>query len=163
MASRLLLAAALLSLPGWAQAKRYSGPRPANADVPYLLHAGQLVQVEDTEARSSQEKGGTLYTISGAGSNIRTPVPEPVFLFKSDKLNPDRFTLFKMESRGANRTLLIPPLGKSGKKDQGKPVFLLVSNLAPGLFKIEVNEVLDPGEYCLSPEGSMRAFCFASF
>jgi len=143
--------------------RKYNGPRPGKADLPYLLHAGALIPIEDTEARSSQEKGGTLYTISGASSPARTPVPEPVFLFKSDRINPDRFTLFRMEVRGGNRVLLLPPVGKSGKKDQGKPVFLLVNNLAPGLFKVEVNEVLEPGEYCLSPEGSDRAFCFAAF
>jgi hypothetical protein len=40
------------------------------------------------------------------------------------------------------------------------PFHLVVDRLGGGLFKIEVDEPLEPGEYSLSPNGSNRVFCF---
>jgi hypothetical protein len=158
------LAAALLLLSAAALAqKKYSGPRPPKPDVPFLLHAGQLVEAETGTAKESQEKDGTVYTISGATSTARTPLPEPIFLFQADKINPDRLSLFKMEVRGGNRVLVLPPAGKRGKKDSARPLFLMVTPLTPGIFRVEVNEFIDNGEYCLSPEGSNQVFCFTTY
>jgi hypothetical protein len=139
--------------------KKYNGPRPPQPDVPYLLHAGKLIEVETSTAQESQEKGGPLYTVSGAASPTKTPVPEPIFLFRSEKTNPDRLVLYRMEVRGNNRTLQI----SKSKKDSRRPLFLMVTPLASGLFKVEVNEPLANGEYCLSPEGSNQVFCFAEY
>ncbi len=161
MASRLISVLLLGSLV-FAQSRKYSGPRPSKPDVPFLVQGGNLVETESSMAKESQEKDGTLYTVPGATSQARTPLPEPAFLFQSEKINPDKFTLFKMEVRGGNRVLLMSAPGKR-KKDSAKPIFLMVTPLAPGLFKVEVNEVIDNGEYCLSPEGSNQVFCFTSF
>jgi hypothetical protein len=38
-----------------------------------------------------------------------------------------------------------------------------VTRLASDLYRIEVNESLEPGEYSLSPEGSNQVFCFEVF
>ncbi|MBI4890347.1 MAG: hypothetical protein HY821_06955 [Acidobacteria bacterium] len=160
-----LLFLALLPGAGMALAqsqRKYTGPRPPKPDVPFLLHVGKLIEAETLTATESQTKDGSLYTISGAASSVRTPVPEPIFLFQSDKVNPDKLTLFKMESRGGSRTLLLPAAGKR-KKDGPRPLFVLVSPLAPGLFKVEVNEILADGEYCMSPEGSNQVFCFTAY
>jgi hypothetical protein len=35
--------------------------------------------------------------------------------------------------------------------------------LEPGLYRVEVNEPLEDGEYCLSPEGSNDVFCFSEY
>lgn len=158
-----MLAAGLLLPAAWAQSQRkYDGPRPPKPDVPFLLHAGKLVELEIATATESQAKDGALYTVSGATSSARTPVPEPIMLFQSDKINPDKLTLFRMESRGGQRTLLLPAPGKR-KKDSAQPIFMLVNPLAPGLFRVEVNEVIQDGEYCLSPEGSNQVFCFTAY
>lgn len=159
---RLLLAFVMLAGVLPAQ-KKYTGPRPPKPDVPFLVHAGKLVETETNTATESQGKDGTVYTIPGATSPARTPLPEPIMLFQSDKINPDRLTLYKMEVKGGSRTLLVPNPGKRGKKDEAHPIFLMVTPLAPSLFKVEVNEVIWDGEYCLSPDGSNQVFCFTTY
>jgi hypothetical protein len=140
---------------------RYSGPVPPKADVPFLLHASNLIETEVTEARQGEGKDGTVYTIPGAVSQVRTPMAEPIFLFKMDRINPDKLSLFRMEVKNGQRLLSMP----SGKKARNapKPVFLIVNRLAQGLFKVEVNEFLENGQYCLSPDGSNQVFCFEAY
>jgi hypothetical protein len=160
---RLLALALLLGCATMAVGqKKYTGPKPAKADIPFLLHAGVLFESESLTAKESQEKGATLYTIPGATSPARTPIAEPIFLFQSDKINPDKLSLFRMEVRGGNRVLALPEPGKR-KKDAPRPLFLMVTPLSPGLFKVEVNEYLENGEYCLSPDGSNQVFCFTAY
>jgi hypothetical protein len=158
------LAAALLmlaALPAAAQ-KKYTGPRPPKADAPFLVHANQLLPVESGQARESQGKNETSYTVEGAASPTKTPIPEPIFLFQSDKINPERLSLYRMETKNGQRTLSIPSDPRK-KKDNARPIFILVTPLEDRLFKVEVNEPLDNGEYCLSPEGSNTVFCFNEF
>ena len=160
---RLLALALLLGCVSMAQSqKKYTGPKPAKADIPYLLHAGALVETESLMAKESQEKGALTYTIAGATSAARTPLTEPILLFQSDKINPDKLSLFKLEVRAGNRMLVLPEPGKR-KKDGPRPLFLMVTPLSPGLFRVEVNEFLENGEYCLSPDGSNQVFCFTTF
>ena len=139
--------------------KKYDGPRPPKADVPFLLHATRLIELESSTAVQSAAKDGTLYTVEGATSPVKTPVPEPILLFKADKINPGKLTLFRMTPQGGRRTLLLPEPGKR-RRDAPRPLFVLVTPLEPTLFRVEVNEILDDGEYCLSPEGSNQVFCF---
>ena len=158
----ILLAGALAFLAGGilAAQSKYNGPRPPKPDVPYLLHATNLVETEVGEAVQSDDKKGTIYTIQGAASPARTPVPEPIFLFQAGKLNPDRLSCYRMEVKGGTRVLTIPT--KRGKNDP-KPVYLMVTPLDRGLFKVEVNEPIEDGEYCLSPDGSNTVFCFSLY
>jgi hypothetical protein len=151
----------LTALPATGQ-KKYTGPRPPKADAPFLVHANQLLPVETGEARESQGKSETNYTVEGSASPTRTPIPEPVFLFQSDKINPERLSLYRMESRNSQRTLSLPSDPRR-RKDNSRPIFILVTPLENRLFKVEVNEPLDNGEYCLSPEGTNTVFCFSEF
>jgi len=153
----------LLSVPAAAQSSRkYTGPRPDKADVPYLLHASRLIELEKSVATESKTKDGTLYAVPGAESPVKTPVPEPIFLFKAGTINPESLSLFRMVPRSGSRTLQFPPEGKR-RKDGPRPVFVLVTMLEPGLYRVEVNEPLQDGEYCLSPEGSNDVFCFSEY
>jgi hypothetical protein len=151
----------LAALPAAAQ-KKYTGPRPSKPDVPFLVHAGNLLPVETGEARESQGKSETNYALEGSASPTKTPIPEPVFLFQSDKINPERLSLYRMEARNGQRTLAIPSDPRK-KKDSARPIFILVTPIENRLFKVEVNEPLDNGEYCLSPEGTNTVFCFSEF
>jgi len=157
---RLLVFIILAAGVALAQSK-YAGPIPPKVDVPFLLHAGNLMETETSEAKQSESKDGTVYTVAGGASPVRTPMPEPIFLFKMEKINPDKLTLFRMEVKGGQRLLQMP----TGKKARNapRPVFLMVNRLAQGLFKVEVNEFLENGEYCLSPDGSNQVFCFAAY
>ncbi|MGQ9918370.1 MAG: hypothetical protein ACUVS7_13205 [Bryobacteraceae bacterium] len=163
---RFLISAAvmiLLPIPAPAQSSRkYTGPRPEKPDVPYLLHASRLIEVEKSVAAESKIKEGTLYTVPGAESPVKTPVPEPIFLFRAGKINPESLALYRMTPRGGSRTLLFPPEGKR-RKEGPRPVFILVTMLEPGLYRVEVNEPLQDGEYCLSPQGSNDVFCFSEY
>lgn len=162
-ACRLAALVLLALVPAAAQAqKKYTGPRPAKADVPYLLHATKLIEVEKSVAAETKTKEGTLYSVPGAESPVKTPVPEPIFLFRAEKINPDSLVLYRMTPRGGNRTLLVPEQARR-RRDGPKPVFILVTPLEPGLFRIEVNEPLEDGEYCLSPDGSNDVFCFSEY
>jgi hypothetical protein len=162
-ATKLVLALTIVACavaPAFAE-KKYTGPRPAKADVPFLQHAAALIEVETTRADESHSKGNTIYSVSGATSPTRTPVPEPVFLFQSEKINPEHMILYKMEPKGGQRVLSVSDQSRRNKDTH--PIFMIIVPLATGLWKVEVNQVLDPGEYCLSPEGTNTVYCFTEF
>lgn len=154
-----ILAIATQAVPALAQGK-YAGPRPDKADIVYLQHVDRLIETETGQAVQSEEKNRTIYRVAGASSPVRTPMAEPILLFKSEKVNPDKLTMYRMAVEGGQRTLVFP--NKPGK-DSPKPIYLIVTPLDRGLFKIEVNEFIDDGEYCLSPEGSNAVFCFSTY
>lgn len=159
MKSRAVLAILVLGLPALAQSK-YTGPRPDKADVVYLRHVDKLIETETGQATQSEEKNKTVYRVSGASSSVRTPMAEPIMLFKSEKTNPDKLTMYRMTVEGGQRVLVFP--SKPGK-DSPKPIYMIVTPLDRGLFKLEVNEFIDDGEYCLSPEGSNAVYCFSTY
>jgi hypothetical protein len=164
-ATKLVLAltiAACVAAPVFAE-KKYTGPRPPKTDVPFLQHASTLIEVEKGEADEAHSHGNITYSVAGATSRTRTPVPEPVFYFQSDKINPEHMVLYKMDTKSGQRTLTMP---EQGRRKDTHPIFMLidpVSSSVPGLWKIEVNEVIDPGEYCLSPEGVNTVYCFTEY
>jgi hypothetical protein len=141
----------------WGQ--KYTGPRPPKADIPYLKHASNLVPTEAGEAKEDKgKKDDITYVIAGAESSAKTPLASPIFLFVSDKLSPDNLQLFRLESRNGRRELTVSP------KKPGKPIRVTVTKLsADGLYKIEVGESLEAGEYSLSPTESNQVFCFQVF
>lgn len=148
----LLLIAAAASV-----AQKYTGPRPPKADVPYLKHAENLVATEATEAKEENRKDDILYVVSGATSTAKTPLASPIFLFQAEKIVPDKLTLFKLESKNGNREVLF----SHKKKQTAMPIRIEVTKLSSdNLYKIEVDETLENGEYSLTPEGSNQVFCF---
>ncbi len=138
-------------------AEKYTGPRPQKADVPYLVHAENLVETEVSEAKEETRKDGRAYTISGASSPVRTPLAEPIFLIKTQKLVADKLALYPLGVKDGNREVFFP---NRPKKDQGRPIHTVVTRVAEGLYRIEANEGLENGEYALSPDGSNQVFAF---
>jgi hypothetical protein len=142
---------------GFAPAQsKYSGPRPAKPDVPYLLHADNLLETEMSEAREQPGKDAITYIISGATSPARTPLAGPLFLFQSDKISPQQLQLYKLEIKGGQREITFSK--KKGRTAQ--PIRLEFRRLEENLYRIEVDESLETGEYSLTPEGSNQVFCF---
>ncbi|MEJ7609358.1 MAG: hypothetical protein WKF37_24560 [Bryobacteraceae bacterium] len=45
-------------------------------------------------------------------------------------------------------------------KNVAKPIYLVVTRLDDGLYKIEVDQQLENGEYTLTPQGSDETFSF---
>jgi hypothetical protein len=140
-------------------AQKYDGPRPPKSDLPYMKHAQNLVPTEVLEAKEEKgKKDEVTYAIPGATSNARTPLASPIFILQSDKLNPNSLQLYKLESRNGRREITASP------KKPMKAIRVEATRLdSSGLYKIEVVESLEPGEYSLSPEGSNQVFCFQVF
>jgi hypothetical protein len=141
-----------------ALAQKYSGPRPPKPDLPYIKHAEELLPTEAAEAKEEKgKKGDLLYAVAGPNSSAKTPLASPIFLFQSDKLAPDKLQLFKLEPKNSRREILF------GSKKRPQPIRLEVTRLDGNLYRIEVGESLEPGEYSITPEGSNQVFCFQVF
>ena len=137
-------------------ADKYTGPVPPKPDIPYLLHASNLVETETGQVREESRKSDTNYVIAGASSPARTPLAEPIFVIDAQKSSPERFELYRLDVKGGNREVSI-----SGRRRGGnRALHLAVTPLGGHLYKIEVDETLENGQYALSPSGDNRAFCF---
>jgi hypothetical protein len=145
-----LLLAALFA----ASAQKYDGPRPPKADLPYLKHASDLVATDSVEAKEEKVKQDTTFSVPGTAATARTPLASPIFIFKSEKIVPEKFGLYKFEVKGGRREITFGP------KKQAKPIHIEVVRLEKDLYRLEAVESLEPGEYSLSPEGSNQVFCF---
>lgn len=131
-------------------------PKPPKPDLPYLKHADNLVPTEAVQAQEQKKKDDTTYVIAGANSSARTPLAMPIFIFQSDKIQPESLQLFKLETKGGHREIT---MGRHG----AEPIRMEVTRLGGNLYRLEVYNELDPGEYSLSPNNSDVAFCFAVF
>jgi hypothetical protein len=141
---------------GLAAAEKYSGPLPPKPDIPYLLHATNLVETEIGQAREESRKNDTSYVITGASSSARTPLAEPIFIIDARQVSPERFELYRLDVKGSNREVTF----SSRRRGGNRPLHLAVTRLSDHLYRIEVDEPLDNGEYAMSPSGDNRVFCF---
>ena len=138
-------------------AEKYSGPRPAKADVPYLLHADNLIEPEIGTAKTEERKDTVIATIPGASSPVKTPLSEPIFILKTDKLLVDKLAAYRLEVKNGQREVVVN--AKKTKNIQ-RPLHLQVTKLDDRLYRVEVDEILENGEYSLSPDGSDATFSF---
>lgn len=129
-------------------------PRPPKPDVPYLLHAAELISTEVNEAKENPRKDDILYTIPGENSPVKTPLASPIFLLQAEKLDAGRIQLYKLESHNGQREILFR------KKKPARAIRLDVTRLNDNVYRIEVGESLGNGEYSLTPDGSNQVFCF---
>lgn len=161
MSSRLFtIVFALIALIIPAHADDYDGPKPAKPDIPYLVQASQAIETEVQEAKEEKRKEGTVFVIPGAASPVKTPMAEPLFIFRSSALPADGLQLFRLTVSGANREVFG---GDKKGKHGAKPLKLTVKQVGDRLYRIEAYESLEPGEYSLSPNASNQAFCFAVY
>jgi hypothetical protein len=150
----------LLASPAILPAQKYDGPKPPKPDIPYLKHADNLVETEVTQAKEENHKDDLIYVVSGAASSARTPLASPIFVFQSDKLEPEKLQLYKLEVKNGNRQVLF----SHKKKQIAMPIRLEVTRLDSGnLYKLEVDDTLAAGEYSLTPDGTNQVFCFEVF
>ena len=161
MTGRNVLLVLPLLLSAGVYAEDYKGPHPAKADLPYLLHAGELVATEATDASQENQKKSATYIIAGASSPARTPLAEPIFILESKQLDPATLELWRFEVKNGQRTLALSG-GRHGKSASG-PFHLSVTKIGDHLYRIEVQDMLENGEYSLSPTGSNHAYCFQVF
>jgi hypothetical protein len=141
-------------------AERYTGPRPPKADVPYLVHADNLLETEVATATNAEEKGKTLAVVQGENSSAKTPLSEPIFIIKTEKLAADKFEAYHWQAKDGKRQVVI---GAKKPKDVERPIYLKITRLDDKLYRIEVDEPLENGEYTLTPAGSDATFNFAIY
>lgn len=139
-----------------ASADDYTGPRPPKPDVLYLVHASNLLPTEVTEAQQEGKKDDTTFSVSGAASSARTPLAEPIFLLRSEKIKPNALELYRFEVKNGRRQLTL----SKKRKDNSGPFHLSITKLDKDLYRVEADEALENGEYSLSPNGSNAVFCF---
>lgn len=137
-------------------AEDYTGPRPPKADVLYLVHASNLIPTEVTEAQQESKKDENTFSVAGAASSARTPIAEPIFLLRSEKIKPDALELYRFEVKNGRRQLTL----SRKRKDNSGPFHLSITKLDKDLYRVEADEALENGEYSLSPNGSNAVFCF---
>lgn len=155
---RTLAVFTLLVLPGLAPgAEKYSGPRPPKPDLPYLLHADNLVATETGVAKAETRKDYEYAVLDGATSPVKTPLAEPIFIIQSDKLAVSKLAAYKLEVKNGKREVVV---GHKNPKNVSKPLHLNVTRLDDNLYRVELDQPLENGEYALSPEGSNDTFSF---
>ena len=144
-----------------ASAAEYKGPRPPKADTLYLQHADNLIELEAVTARQDAKKDDITYSVNGIGASAKTPLAEPIFLLKSDKLSPEAIELYRFEVKNGHRELTMA--AQKRRRGGPRPFRLSVTRLEQGLYKIEASETLENGEYGLSPTNSNQVFCFSIY
>jgi|SRR5579863_1432420 len=154
MPPRIALTLLACSIFLWAQ--KYTGPQPEKPDLPYLLHADNLVATEAGEAKEENRKDEIIYVIEGATSPVSTPLASPIFVIRADKIVPDKLEIYKLESKNGRREVLF----SRKKKQTARPISCTVSRLGDDLYKIELDKSLDNGEYSITPNGTNQVFCF---
>jgi hypothetical protein len=157
---RSLLCLALAAAAFACAQDKYTGPRPPKPDVLYLVHADNLIPTEVTEAKGESKHSETVYTIPGAGASARTPLAEPIFIIQADRISPQALELYKADVKGGRREVTMVQKHTRGSP---KPLRLTVSRLGGDLYRVEVDETIENGEYAISPNGSNTVFCFAVY
>ncbi len=156
MLARLLLTCFLLNGFGLAQ----DIPKPPKVDVPYLIHAGNLLETESNEAVEETTKKETRYAIPGATSRARTPLALPEFALTPESLDPALLELYRFEPLNGRREILI----KKKNKVMSEPYHVTALPAEEkGVYRLRVAQTLTPGEYCLTPQGTNQVFCFTVF
>jgi hypothetical protein len=153
VACLLLLSASILP----AADQKYTGPRPSKPDVPYLLHADNLIETEVVKAQEEDRGKETINSITGASSPVRTPLAEPSFLIDAQTIVPEKLELYRFEVRRGRREIAFP---KKQSKNSPRPIRVMITQIEGKLYRLEANETLENGEYALSPDGSEQVFAF---
>lgn len=141
-----------------ATAQKYDGPRPPKPDLVYIKHASSLVPTEDVIAKEQDKRSNEItYVVEGASSPVSTPLASPIFLVQAVKLIPEKLELFKLDVKNGHREVRV-----SSKHTNTAAHLDATRYAADTLWKIEVEDSLEPGEYALSQadDASNRAFCF---
>jgi len=140
--------------------QKYQGPRPPKPDIPSLVHADNLIEPEIAEAKEEDRGRETVNWIPGPSSPVRTPLAEPIFLIEAQKVVPEKLELYRFEVRRGRREITFP---KRPSKDAPRPYRVMVTPIEGKLYRVEANQYLENGEYCLSPAGSSQVFAFQIF
>ena len=135
------------------------GPKPDKKDIPYLVHAGNLVQTEVIKPAAADTAEGTRYSIPGQTSPARTPLALPIFLMDAAQIQPGKFRLIHLTVSSGHRETII--LKRPSNDDP--PLLLTLTSLGGGLYRLETVNEIENGEYALNIAGTDQFFCFSVF
>src|ERR1700742_41859 len=138
----------------WAQTGGYSGLVPEKADLPYLKHANNLVATQPVKFQEQKTANDTVYTTPGERSPAKTPLALPIFMIKAAKLNPEHLQMYRLEIKDGHRDMTA-----AGRQKQDV-IHVRVVSLGSGLYRMEVADDLESGQYVLSLDGGDEGFCF---
>ena len=156
MLVRALLSGLIVSLAAVAQ----DIPKPPKPDVPFLIHAGNLVETETNEATDESTEKETRYAVSGATSPARTPLALPELAMMPESVDPGLLELYRFEPVNGRREILL----KKKRKIVAEPYHITaLPTDEKGVYRIRVAQTLTPGEYCLTPQGANAVYCFTVF
>jgi hypothetical protein len=144
---------------GLAAQTKYSGPKPDKKDVPYLVHAANLVQTEIVHSTPKEDGDRTTWSVPGESSLAKTPLALPIFLIDAASIAPLKLRLYAFEQKGGRRELT---LNRNGSTETD-PILLTISNVSGTLYRIELVNEIPNGEYGLTVPGSNQFFCFSVF
>ena len=113
-------------------------------------------RVATFEAADAKQEKGDTYSISGTASSARTPLAEPIFLVQSDHLSADSLELYRLSVKSGHREANV----SGNRRGGGRALHLQVTKLGRNLYRLEASELLENGQYALSPAGSNKVFCF---
>ena len=155
-----LLIIAILFVAVLAGQSKYTGPKPPKKNVPYLVHAGNPVEIETSTALQIINNDLITYVISGEKSTARTPLASPIFVIDSTGITDvEKLRLFRLEAKDGHRTVTFHNKGQRG----AMPLRIQIIPIPGGLQQIEVVDTLSPGQYALTPDGTNQVFCFEVF
>src|SRR5262249_4357855 len=120
-------------------------------------HADNLIPTEPADAKQETGKNQISFSVPGTASKARTPLAEPIFIIESDKIQPTSLELYKFDVKSGRREVTM-----SQKRTRGgpRPIRLSVPKLEGKLYKVEVDEQIENGQYGISPNSSNVVFCF---
>ena len=137
-------------------AYEYKGGNPPKPDLPYLVHADNLIPTDAGEAKKESAKKSTTFYIEGAAASAKTPLPEPIFLIDAHSLDITHLNIFPFKVVNGRREFTINSKGAA-------PLKKSVHRVRDNLYVFEAAEALPAGQYALSPDGSDVVFCFEVF
>ncbi len=129
-------------------------------DMVYLVHADNLIPTETGDAKQDNKKNDSTRSPCRRACLPRRArrLAEPIFIIQSDRISAESLELYmyRLDVKSGHRELTL-----SGRRGSGpKALHLSVTKLERGLYKVEAAEVLENGEYVLTPSGSNQVFCF---
>ena len=84
----------------------------------------------------------------------KTPLALPIFMIKAAKLNPEHLQMYRLEIKDGHRDMTA-----AGRQKQDV-IHVRVVALGSGLYRMEVADDLESGQYVLSLDGGDEGFCF---
>ncbi len=144
----LLLSSALSDI-------KYSGPRPPKPTCP-IYCMPKISCRRRSRSKGRIPRNNTTYTVPGATSPARTPLEEPIFLFQTQSISPEKLQLYQLEVKDGNREIEFP----ENRNKAPRPYPLSITRLAQGLYRVEASATLENGQYVLTPAGSNTVFLF---